>query len=143
MSCRASNTGSDDYIGNPLGFAFGHRNDGDIDGFLCRQLRQLIDPAYGNAVPFLADLLGIRIEHRLDEEPLVLKGLVREQRQSQVPRTTQCDAPVAAQAKDVADLPAQLTDVVTQSSTPKVAEEREILTHLRRSDDQPLPGGPG
>ena len=124
-------TEGDETVGDLLCDAFGHRQhrDGGVIGGTVGV--QLVHPANGDAVHRGADDGGGNVESGVEEEAALVEVKVLQQRVTEVARADDDEAALVIHAEDVADLGAQLHDVVAVALLTKFAEAAQILPDLR------------
>ncbi len=80
----------------------------------------------------MADLLVRRVEQRGDFEPLLAEPRIVGQRQAKVSGAHDRHAQVAVEAKNLAQVAAQILDVIADAADAKLTEVGEVLANLRR-----------
>ena len=123
-------TEGDEAVSDLLCDAFGHRQhrDGGVIGGAVGV--QLVHPANGDAVHRGADDSGGDVEGGVEEEAALVEVKVLQQRVTEVARADDDEAALVIHAEDVADLGAQLHDVVAVALLTEATEAIQILPYL-------------
>src|SRR5207247_224572 len=110
----------------------GGHDDRDVGRLLLQVARDVAHVADYETVPARADLARVPVVNRRDVEAALPKPRVLHQRPADASRPDEHDAVRPLQPQDVAQARGELGDGVAEPPLAERAEEREILTHLRR-----------
>src|SRR5687767_10953861 len=123
---------ADHLLDNRLRVRSGHSDDGDVEPPLFRHALQLLDVVNRHAAARLvADLLVGRIEQRGNLEAFLAEARVIGQGEAEVSGAHDRDAEMAIETQNLAEVAAQLLDVVPHASHAEFPEVREVLADLR------------
>ena len=79
----------------------------------------------------MADLFIGGVEQRGDAEPFLAEARVVGQRQAEIAGAHDRNVQLAVEAQDLAEVAAQLLDVIADSADAELAEVRQVLADLR------------
>src|SRR5690606_10151407 len=124
--------GAGHLVDDLLGRRGRHRDDGDADALGPHDLLQLPDVVNGHAAARdVPDLLVEHVEERDDLEAFLPEARVIRQGEAQVPGAHDRDLQLAVEAEDLAQVAAEVLDVVAHAAHAELAEVRQILADLR------------
>src|SRR5258708_19271715 len=128
-----------DAIEDVLGRLPRHGHDDDVRPLATEVALDLADIADRHAFDGLADLVGVVVVGSQNDESAMPKAAILSECGTDLSRPYDDDAPLAAEAKNVAQLLAQLGNGVAESALAEGPEKREVLPHLRRRRSPTLP----
>src|SRR6188508_82881 len=117
------------------GLSMRRRNgdDRDVEPFTPGDLLQFLDVVDGHATSrFVSDLLVGGVEQRGNLESFLAESRVIRQSQTEVAGAHDGDAQMPIETENLAEVAAQVFDVIADAANAKLAEIREILADLRR-----------
>ncbi len=110
----------------------GNGDHGDIDPFLAHDPLQLTDVEDGHAASrFVADLRVGDIEERDNFKSLAAESGIVGEREPQIAGTHDCDAQLAVEPENLAQMALEILDVVADPPDAELTEVRQVLADLR------------
>src|SRR5687768_7016666 len=123
--------GRNHLLDHRLSVRCGHGDDGDIQPLLPGHTLQLADVVNRDpASRLVANLLVGGIEQRGNLEPLLPEAWIVRERETEVTGTHDGHAQMPVESEDLAEMPAQILDVIADSPNAELSEIREVLANL-------------
>src|SRR5204863_9861647 len=120
-----------DAIEHVLGSLGRNRDDRDLGALDRDVVLEASDVANLDSLQRATDLFGVRVVDGDDVVAALAEAPILRERGADLSGADDHDAPLAAEAEDLAECRRELGHGIPQSSLPERPEEREVLPHLR------------